>query len=173
MKKNTTLSLYIFLLIFSTSLFFGNCLIAQEEEIYEVTNNDSFKNVSKSKSMSNTDREGFYELAFKMHPTHYFKNNSLKSVYNTANPAKLTFEDTKSFNLIKNNSKFNEVELITIMLNSSNDLNNSIDLSENTELNKLKYVFIKCNFKCSEDNIKKFVNVNSKIRIFYSSQDPS
>ena len=173
MKKNTTLSLYIFLLIFFTTLFFGNPLIAQEEGIYEITNNDTFKNDAKSKSISNTGRENFYELAFKMHPTHYFKNSSLKSVYNSGDPVKLTFEDTKSFNLLKNNAKLNEVELITIMLNNSNDVNDSIDLSGSMELKKLKYVFIKCNFKCSEDQIKKFVKTNSGTRIFYSSQDPS
>jgi len=173
MKKNTTLSLYIFLLIFFTTLFFGNPLIAQEEGIYEITNNDTFKNDAKSKGNSNSDRGSFNELAFKMHPTHYFKNSSLKSVYNTSDPVKLTFEDTKSFHLLKNNSKLNEVELITIMLNSSNDLNDSIDLSGSMELKKLKYVFIKCNFKCTEDQIKKFVKTNSGTRIFYSSQDPS
>ena len=173
MKKNTTLSLKIFLLIFSASLFFSNNLIAQEEGIYEITNNDTFKNVTKSKGISNTDREGFYELAFKMHPTHYFKNSSLKSIYNTSDPVKLTFEDTKSFNLLKNNAKLNEVELITIMLNNSNDLNDSIDLIGNIELNKLKYVLIKCDFKCSETQIKTFIKANSKIRIFYSTQDPS
>ena len=59
------------------------------------------------------------------------------------------------------------------MLNNSNDVNDSIDLSGSMELKKLKYVFIKCNFKCSEDQIKKFVKTNSGTRIFYSSQDPS
>tara|TARA_R110000868_G_scaffold299242_1_gene559465 strand:+ start:12654 stop:13178 length:525 start_codon:yes stop_codon:yes gene_type:complete len=174
MKRNSTVSLYIFLLIFSTAPFFGNKLIAQEKGIYELTNNDTFKKSKKVKGNSNNDRESFYDLAFKMHPTHYFKDSALKSVYNSGDPVKLTFEDTKSFNLLKNtNTKQNEVELITVLLNNSSDLNDSIDLSENVELKKLKYVFVKCNFNCSADQIKKFVKTNSDIRIFYSSQDPS
>jgi len=169
MKKNATLSLYIFLLIFSASLLFSNPLIAQEEGIYEITNNNTFKNVAKSKSISNTGRENFYELAFKMHPTHYFKNSSLKSVYDSGDPVKLTFEDTKSFNLLKNNAKLNEVELISIMLNNSNDVNDSIDLSGSMDLKKLKYVFIRCRFKCSENDLTKFIKADNNVRIFYSN----
>ncbi len=169
MKKNTTPSLYIFLLIFSTSLFFGNSLIAQEEGIYEVINNNTFKNGTNSKSTSTTDREGFYELAFKMHPTHYFKNSSIKSVYNDSDPVKLTFEDTKSFNLLKNNAKLNGVELITIILNNNDDLNDSIDLSGSMDLKKLKYVFVRCRFKCSENNVTKFIKTDNNVRIFYST----
>lgn len=109
-----------------------------------------------------------------MHPTHYFENSSLKSVYKSGDPVKLTFEDAQSFKLLKNpNSKNNQVELITIMLNSSKDLSNSIDLTKNTDLKKLKYIFIKCNFKCSKDQIQKFIKTNSEIRIFYSLQNPS
>jgi len=169
MKKNATLSLYIFLLIFSASLLFSNPLIAQEEGIYEITNNNTFKNVAKSKSISNTGRENFYELAFKMHPTHYFKNSSLKSVYDSGDPVKLTFEDTKSFNLLKNNAKLNEVELISIMLNNRNDVNDSIDLSGSMDLKKLKYVFIRCRFKCSENDLTKFIKADNNVRIFYSN----
>jgi hypothetical protein len=55
------------------------------------------------------------------------------------------------------------------MLNNSNDVNDSIDLSGSMELKKLKYVFIRCNFKCSEYDVSKFIKADNTVRIFYSS----
>ncbi|WP_339916705.1 hypothetical protein [Yeosuana marina] len=176
MKNNLNVNLCIFLFVSCISIFFGNQSFAQEKGIYEVSNNSTLNKVNNQKNQQSTsnNRDNFYDLAFKMYPTHYFEKGTLKSVYKSSDPVKLTFEDSESLkSLNKSNSKNNQVELITIILNSSNDLSNSIDLTSNTDLNKLKYVFVKCNFNCSENQIQKFIKTNAEIRIFYSSQNPS
>ncbi len=176
MKNNSNVTLCIFLFVSCISIFSVNKSFAQEKGIYEISNSSTLNKVSNQKSVQskNNNRDNFYDLAFKMHPTHYFEKGSLKSVYKSSDPVKLTFEDSESLkSLNKPNAKNNQVELITIMLNNSNDLNNSIDLTSNTGLSKLKYVFVKCNFNCSETQIKKFIKTNAEIRIFYSTQNPS
>ena len=169
MKNYSALPYYSLLLIFCISLLSINKLSAQENNIYEVQQNE----VAKSTSKNDNNRKRFYDLTFNLHTTLYIENNKVKVTYGSGEPIKLTFADSKSFNWLKNNSKTNTIELITITLNNRNDLNNLLDLSNNNDFKSLKYVYVKCNFDCSEKDIEKFIKVNHNVRVFYSNQTPS
>ena len=172
MKNNSVTTRYGFFLFVSLFLFMGNKLLAQENGVHEIVQNEfSKKNKEKGNSNAfNGNRDEFYKLAFNLHPTYYYENNSLKSTYDSGNLSKLTFEDVKSSNSIKNkNPKYDQVELITIILKNVNDLKSPLNLSKDQNLKKLKYVYIKCYFKCSDDDIKNFIRTDKNVRIFYSN----
>lgn len=169
MKNKLTLTFYTFLLVCCVSLLFTNKAVAQENGIYEI----SIDNFSTSASADN-GRGEFNKLAYNLHPTIYIKNGIEKKTYGEDLPVKLTLEDANSINVLNNgNSKYNQVQLITIKINNSSDLNTVLDLSNTSGLSQLKYIFIKCNFKCTASQIKSFVKANSQTRIFYTSQTPS
>jgi hypothetical protein len=159
------------LLILLFSLLSSSQLYAQEYGIYEITKGKKDKD-NKGKS---GNRDNFYDLALKLQPTHYIENNSIKKSYNAGDPIKVTIEDSKSYNYMKNkNSKYPNVEIIIISLEKPNDIKTStIDLSNDKEYKKLKYVYIKCNSNCSEKDVKDFIKVNNNVRIFYSKEKQS
>ena len=64
-------------------------------------------------------------------------------------------------------------EIITIKVKDLNELRNNIDLTTLTALNNLKYVFIKCAFKCESKDIETFIIAHSNIRVFYNAENPS
>lgn len=135
---------------------------AQDKGIYEITNNES-----------NNDRALFYDLALKIHPTIYVKDNVIKNIYGEGKIQKTVLQDVKSINILKTeNAKFDDVKLIIIRLNSQADLNNSIDLS-NSSLDNLKYIYVKSNFNAKPEDIANFVKANPSIRIFYKIELPS
>lgn len=174
MKNKLSLSFYTFLVSIFVVLIPCNEIIAQEKGIYELKENSMLSKDSSKKSKT-PDRAGFYDLAFKAHPTSYAFNNNLKSpVESTVNISKLTFNDTKSFGLLNNNNKnFNNVELITITLKSVDDLNNKLILTEYSNFGNLKYVYIKCFFDCTEQQIKEFISPDTNVRVFYKIEIPS
>jgi len=174
MRNKSTLAFYTFLFSICISFFSFSKLTAQENDIYELNGNTALAKTS-SKKASQNDREDFYDLAFKLHATSYVENNSMrKSNKNVTSVSKLTFNDTKSFNILnQNNQDLNDVELITIVLKNENDLINKIDLTQTSGFGNLKYVFIKCYFKCSEQQIKGFVTSDASVRVFYKTETPS
>ncbi|MFD0988594.1 hypothetical protein ACFQ1R_00670 [Mariniflexile jejuense] len=173
MKNKLTIPFYSLLLSLCITLISSGKLCAQENGIYEIENNNSLSKETAKKSKGN-NREDFYNLAYKLHPTSYAENKSIKKVNNSAKVSKLTFNDSNSFNVInQTNSNFNDVELITIKLNSVADLNNKLDLTDANGFNNLKYVYIKCSFKCTETQIKQFINSDSNVRVFYKIEIPS
>ena len=103
-------------------------LSAQEYGIYEIEKNSKGKD--KDKNGKSGNRTNFYNLALNLQPTHYIENNSIKKTYNAGDPIKVTIEDSKSYNYMKNNkSKYPNVEIIIISLEQPSDINKSIDLS--------------------------------------------
>ncbi len=169
MRNKSTLALYTYLFSISILLFSSSKVIAQENGFYELKENSS----------KNDSREAFYDLAYKLLPTAYIENNNIKiggnSGYANMPISKLTFNDTKSFNILNQpKPNLNKVELITIKVLTPNDLNNSINLSEVEGLNRLKYILIDCYFECTESQIKAFVKLdNPNVRIFYKTNKPS
>lgn len=177
MKNKSTLTFYTFLLSISISLFSFNQIIAQEDNgIYEISNsNKSELSKGSSKKGEKNNRDGFYNLAFKLHSTSYVENNGIKSNKKSQSVSKLTFIDTKSFNILNNsnNSDFENVELITIVIRNKEDLNNKLNLNDINGFNSLKYIYVKCYFKCTEQQINEFLNSDADIRIFYKTETPS
>lgn len=173
MKNNSVSIRYHILFFLALLLFSGNSLMAQENGIYElVKDNGQSKKVS-SKGQVN-DRADFYDLAFNLHPTAYAENNTFKYYKPNKTISKLSFADSKSLGLLyQNNSKYDKAELLIITLKTPSDINNGIDITDLKGLNNLKYVFIKCYFKCSEKQIEDFITANPNVRIFYSVENPS
>jgi hypothetical protein len=170
MKNKSTLAFYTLLFSFCITLFSFSRVIAQENGIYEISGSDT----QKDKNKSNYDRTEFYELTQKLHSTFYIGENKLKNTYGNGQPIRITLDDANSFNfLTKDSSKFSEVEIITMTLNNQGDLNNKLNLSSLNNLKKLKYIYLKCDFKCTDKQIKEFIKYDSNVRVFYKIENPS
>lgn len=168
MKNISALFLNIFLFVCLFILPVNN-VSAQENGIYELKKNTTFYKASAKKSK---DRQEFYKLSQRLHTTAYISNNSVRNTYGEGKVQKITFSDSKSFGLLNSNN-YGDVELITVTLNNPSDLNNKLDLTSNNNLGKLKYVFIKCYFKCTTSQIENFITSDSNIRVFYRTESPS
>lgn len=174
MKNSSTLNFRLSLLALFICLFTSHNVISQENDIYEL--DLGVTNVQYKEKNGKSDRAIFNDLAFNMHTTHYIQNQKLKKLYGKGVVKKLTLEDINSTKFINEDLElnYNDVELITICLLNANDLNDHVDLlDKNQELNKLKYVFIKCNFDCNNEQIKKFIKVDSNVRVFYKIEKAS
>ena len=70
-------------------------------------------------------------------------------------------------NLLKNN-----IEIVTIKINSKNELNSTIDLSVFSSFKKLKYVYISSNVAINESTISKMIrNYDEKYTIFFTIEN--
>ena len=174
MKNNSTLLFYSFLFTILVTLI-SSSAVAQEHGIFELNNDQNTSKHISDKSKNQTDNKEFYDLAFNLHPTYYInKNNIKKSNHKESSILKLTFFDTQSFNVFsQDNSNYRSVKLIIVNIKTLSDLNNKLNLSNIQGLNNLKYIFIKCYFKCTEQQMKDFVLHDSNIRIFYRVENPS
>jgi hypothetical protein len=174
MKHNSTLNIYLSLIVLSVLFFIPSNIFSQDYNIREFENQTANKQTTLKQNKTN-NRDAFYDLTFKMHPTYYFQNNELKNKYGKGVPLKLTFRDLKSVeNLYDNTLNYSQVQLITIDLLNINDLNNIIDLTINNQpFQNLKYIFLRCNFNCNEQQINKFIKVNSDIRVFFTTEKGS
>jgi hypothetical protein len=178
MKNKLRFNFYTLIL----SLFISFCFnktVAQENGFYEVVEKSSTQSKQVSKKDSKEDRDGFYSLTYNLHPTAYIANNAIKiggnSGYDNLPITKLTFNDTKSLNILNaQNPDFYNVELMTIKVMAVADLNNRLDLTDIIRLNKLKYILVECYFECTESQIEEFItNDDSGVRIFYKVSKPS
>lgn len=72
------------------------------------------------------------------------------------------------------NPLFEQVELITIRINSQADLSSSLDLASIQGFTTLKYVRILCSFECTANQLGEIVTGNTiGIKVFYSISIPS
>jgi hypothetical protein len=173
MKNNSTFKFCIGLFIFFICFISAESITAQEKNIFEISKNTHTAKTVKSKKTTN-DRQDFYKLAFNLATTVYIENNLEKSLYVKGPISKINMNDTSSFEFLKNNeSNYKTAEIIIIKVNSINELNNSYDLTGLTEMTDLKYVYIKCSFKCQKHDIENFVKVNPYVRVFYNAEKPS
>ncbi|MFD1613611.1 hypothetical protein [Gelatiniphilus marinus] len=173
MKNKPAITYYTFLFACLLGLLSTGKAEAQEHGIFELTANETRSNLSANKTKKN-NRIKFYNLYQNLHTTAYLSNKTISNVYGKDKIKKLNFEDTRSFGLLDKQT-FDEAELITIKVKKLSDLSNRLDLTTNEKLSNLKYVFVKCYFKCTAQQIEKFVKVksNSNIRIFYKTESPS
>ncbi len=100
MRNNSTSAIFTLILICCFSLSSVNIVTAQENGIYELTeDNQSSKQIASKKGNSN-DRAEFYNLSQKLHSTFYYENNKLKNKYGDGSPLRLNLEDINSFSAI-------------------------------------------------------------------------
>ncbi|MFI1773632.1 hypothetical protein [Thalassobellus citreus] len=177
MINKSTLTFYTFILSICISICSISNSFSQENNIFELkTHNTESKTSSKLKSdkKDNNNREVFNNLAYNLHPSIFIENGIEKTVYGDGLPIKLIFEDVNSLKTFSlNNEKFNEVQILTIKINSLSDLSNHYDFSEKPELKNLKFIFIKSNIKCNPEQLKQFIKTNSETQVFYTINRPS
>ena len=157
-------------------------LNAQDIVVYELDQGQDSqinKSTTKAKSglmkKSTSNSEKFLKIVKKNEPAVYLNNNTISKVSENFEPNRLKANNVQSLEVLKRSNKlFNKVELITVNLKNEKELNTPIDLSSFKGVNKLKYIYVKCYFKCTSNQIKTFVlNANPKISIFYSMVDQS
>ena len=176
MINKSTLPFCTLILSICIALFSINNSFSQENNIYELKSHKAETSSSKIKSnkKENSNRDIFNNLAYNLHPSIFIENGIEKTTYGNGLPIKLIFEDVNSLNILNlDNEKYNEVQMLTIKINSLSELNNYYDFSEKSELKKLQFIFIKSNIKCTPDKIRKFLKTNSNTRVYYTINRPS
>ena len=173
MKNKSTLKFCTYLFVVFIYFLSIERTVAQEKNIFEISSKTEKLKKANNKKDSKSRTE-FYNLAFNLGTTAYLENNFEKNLYGKGLISKITMIDTNSFEFLKSNeNKYKSAEIIIIEVNSINELKKSFDLTGLTEMNHLKYVFIKCSFKCEKHNIENFVKVNPSVRVFYNAEKPS
>ncbi len=166
-------SLFASLILLLGSLLFSWNATAQEtNEIYRIYDESYSQQgtvLSKTASISVPEK-----LLNGNNPTLYVKNNSVLNQTGSYNPMVLKLEDVNSYGFLNyNNVLFKDVQVITINLKNQSDMLQVFDASEIKGFNKLKYIYVKCYFECSEIQIRNFVtNIDSEIVIFYKIVNP-
>jgi hypothetical protein len=107
-----------------------------------------------------------YSLLYDVQPSIYFFNNQI----NTYGEKPIAFfTDVPSLNSLNNpNLLIDNVDIVTININSQSDLTQYINLKAFYKFTKLKYVYIIGNTSITENAIKKMViNLDPKYSVFY------
>ncbi|NJX15442.1 hypothetical protein [Tamlana crocina] len=173
--KNKTTPSFFFLFLFLSILFLSsNQVAAQDYDIYELQKENPSVSKSAGKVDKSKNRTEFYDLYQNLHTTIYVSNNKIDKVYGEGDIKRITLSDNNSFAFLNtDNDQFKEVKLITVKLKSKNDLNQVLDLSDSPHFVKLKYVFLKCYFEYTDEDIQNFIKVTPNVRVFHISANPS
>jgi hypothetical protein len=143
-------------------IFFTSISYAQEsiQRIYD----ENEQSINLRSSVNIPD-----ELLHGKNPTIYIKDASIINVTGDESPKVLKLLDATSSNILRNaNNQYNDVEVITITLNRISDLNLRFDLSSINGFNSLRYIYVKCMFDCTDQQIRDFLlNADSVTTIFY------
>lgn len=165
-KVNSTfLSVFMLFIIFSSNCF------AQENRIYQLSDTDGVSpntNLT-ARNASNIMIEYPKDLLYGLAPSVYIQNNAIQNVEGATAPTVLKFKDVQSFGFISTrNELYNKVEMITIDLETVNDLQTPFDVDLIRGFDNLKYIYLKCEFPITETQIRAFIqNADPEISIFY------
>lgn len=187
MKSKITIISLKYFGIYFISFFWFNLAIGQKATVYQLFEDDLHLNVVQSKTISkNTslksnaakeDLQNFLELNSSLKSTVYVKNNTVVKSTDAGvkKPIKIKFNNITPFQkLDEDNFLYTDVELITINIKTLNDLNNRFDLKNANHFQNLKYVFVKCYFDCSVNQIEQFVlNAEPEVIIYFTIVNPS
>jgi hypothetical protein len=130
-------------------------------------------------TMNNTRQSGSSEsehlksLVFDLKPKIYI-NNREENTYGNGSPECVNI-DAKSIELLyENNQLFSQVEIITINLNSLDELNFILDLSKLQSFTNLKYIQFLCSFNCNSTLLSKLYKETliTGINLFYRVSVP-
>jgi hypothetical protein len=107
------------------------------------------------------------DLVYKAHDAQYLSGGVVKTY--GEKPRQL-FVDITSLNGLNNPALLkNNVDIVTIRINSANDLNATIDLSQFSSFKSLKYVHIVSSVATSASHLaSKVINPQERLTVFYS-----
>ena len=120
-----------------------------------------------AKSVSNTiDKQRIRDLISKPQSSVYFYNGVSKTY--GEEPSRL-YSDIGSLNKIENSITLKQnIEIVTILINTETDLNSTIDLSAFSNFSKLKYVYFISNVTTTNENIARHIaNYDKRFSLFY------
>lgn len=176
MKTNTTpankqisISLkLVFIYLNFIALLFGIQILNAQVVMFD----DYIKELKNQKSAAKFDEvKHLNSLAFDYHPSFYIKDNEIVTIDSkTPICGEIDFGD---FQILSTpNSKFENVEFLTIRLKTPKTQKVNLNLLSN--LQNLKYIYFICEFSCNSSSIEQLLEgSNTEIKIFYSTIIPN
>lgn len=122
-------------------------------------------NLSSRKSV-NPAAQNLENLLYKVQPSIYFDSGNVKTY---GEKPKNFFVDARSLNKISNSNLLkNNIEIVTIKINSATELSSTIDLSVFSSFKNLKYIYIVSSVSTTDVALSKMIlNYDEKYSIFY------
>jgi hypothetical protein len=164
-----TIKKVLFIIVFSFSFATisaqnGNSVTPAVMEVNAYVS--SLKLIEKNFPSSFSNAQNVEDLVYKLQSSVYFNSGTIKTF--GENPRNL-YTDIASLNGISNASLMkNDIEIVIIKINNTNDLNSNIDLSLFSDFHKLKYIYIVSSVNTTEQNISKmFRNYDEQYSLFY------
>lgn len=173
MKPRINSSFASLILTFGLLIFSLNTVAQGNNDVYRIYDENSTQKGSiASKSIAGNIPS---KLLDGSNPTVYIQNNSVLNQTGFSSPLVLKLEDTNSYGFLNQNHElFKEVQVITLEINNQSELIQKFDADKIKGFNKLKYIYVKCQFECSEKAIRDFViNADPEIIIYYKVVNPS
>lgn len=164
----------VFLLISFLTLFLSGLVYAQEQSIYQI-DGEKEQFLQTIQNDENIDAEKLSALMFEIQPTAYFSNSALELKTGGNRPVtKLVFNDIVSLDQLKfQNNNLSRAELIVVKVKQPSELNVPVNFSDLMNINRLKYVYVQCSFKCTEKEILSFITETMPgVVILFSASTP-
>lgn len=111
-------------------------------------------------------------LIYNVQPTLYIQQG-VERTYGETPPVRVTVDSQSVNNLKDANPLFSKVELITIKIDNTDDLNLSLDLTALSGFTNLKYIHFLCSINCAPEDITKLYTANPGVTVFYIVSLPS
>lgn len=130
----------------------------------------TLKNINSTARKSKPQKTNLEKLLYDNQSSIYLNSGNVKTY--GENP-KNFYVDFQSLNKVNTaNLLKNDIEIVTIKINSSNELNSTIDLSVFSSFKKLKYVYISSNVLINESIVSKMIrNYDEKYTVFYTTEN--
>ena len=128
------------------------------------TNGVSARVASTSSNSINIER--LRDLVIEVQNSYYFTGGEVKTYGDQ--PTNL-YTDSASLNQVNNSIPLKQnIEIVTIRINNSNEANSPIDLSVFSNFPNLKYIYFLTSVNTTSQNIaSKIINYSSRFNIFY------
>lgn len=153
---------------------FSSSLTAQENLIHQITSRDQTSQPQLRKT-SNTRlkhtssiTEVPEDLLYDLNSAVYIKDNTIIHIEGNA-PLAVKLLDTKSYEfLTKRNELYHQVELITLNLDTREDLNTIFNIGAIRGFDNLRYIYLKCQFPINENEIRRLLqHADPEVTFFY------
>lgn len=124
-----------------------------------------------SSSSSFSPAQNVEDLLYKLQPSQYYYNAGAVKTY--GEKPKHLFTDKQSLNGLNNPALLkNNIDIVTIRINSANDLIGTIDLSKFSNFKSLKYVHIVSAVPATAAQFSNMVvNADERLSVFYSVEN--
>lgn len=163
--------LLLFLMLVSYSLSIsaqstrsGTIVVREMNSFLSTTNNGSLARTSSGAETLNTSQ--VRDLITKVQSSIYFYNGEVKTYGDQ--PTNL-FTDVTSLSQVDNSVALKQnIEIVTVRINTLNELNATIDLNAFSNFPNLKYIYFISNIETTSGTIaSRLVNYNSRFNVFY------